>query len=132
MKIAKTVAVAGMVAAMLASASAQTDAPPSGVVRPKLTATIYVTNGSSVTAYAPGSNGNVAPIGVIGASGDSLTSSEGDSAIGHSWIRWARGIAVDQRGKIYVANGADGGNRIVIFSAGSRGNVAPISHHRGY
>jgi hypothetical protein len=120
MRIGKTVAVAGLVAAMLSTGVAR-PAPP------KLTATIYVTNGSSVTAYAAGSHGNVAPIAVIGDRSDSLSASEGDSTTGHSWIRWARGIAVDQRGKIYVANGADGGNRIVIFSAGSRGNVAPIA-----
>ena len=53
------------------------------------------------------------------------------TATGQTGIRWARGIAVDQHGKIYVANGADGGNRIAVFPAGSRGNVAPMATIEG-
>jgi hypothetical protein len=82
---------------------------------------IYVTNdgsagggSDSVTIYAAGSNGNVAPMATI--SGP-LTQ-----------LNLPSGIAVDSSGNIYVANdGSDGGgvDSITVFSPGSSGNVAP-------
>jgi len=115
--IAKTVAVAGLVAAMLASAAAQTDAPPTAVATPappKLTATIYVSNGNSVTAYAPGSYGNVAPINVISDRSDLLRS---------PW-----GIALDSAGNIYVASFDSGGRgAISMYKAGSSGVSVPTA-----
>ena len=117
MNIAKTAAVAGLVAAMLATASAETDAPPTGVATPappKLTDTIYVSNGNSVTVYAPGSNGNVAPINVISDRSDLLSS---------PW-----GIALDSAGNIYVASYDSGGRGAVsVYKAGSSGNCVPTA-----
>ena len=82
---------------------------------------IYVTNdgslsggSDSVTIYAAGSHGNVAPMATI--SGP-LTQLDLPS-----------GIAVDSSGNIYVANdGSDGGNidSITVYPPGSNGNVAP-------
>ena len=81
---------------------------------PKLTATIYVSNGNSVTAYAPGSNGNVAPINVISDRSDLLSS---------PW-----GIALDSAGNIYVASYDSGGRGAVsVYKAGSSGNSVPIA-----
>ncbi len=82
---------------------------------------IYVTNdgsvsggADSVTIYAAGSHGNVAPMATI--SGP-LTQ-----------LNLPSGIAVDSSGNIYVANdGSDGGNidSITVYPPGSNGNVAP-------
>ncbi len=114
MNVAKTVAVAGLLVGILASASAQTAGPESGVATPmptapKLTATIFVSNGNSVTAYAPGSNGNVAPIASI---------SDRSNLFSSPW-----GIAVDSKGNIYVASYDSGGRgAISVYRAGSNSN----------
>ncbi len=86
--------------------------------------TIYVANHpqglvpGSVTEYAPGSNGDVAPIATI--SGP------------HTGLNAPQGIALDARGNIYVGahfeNGTGGiDGRVTIYPAGSNGDVAPIA-----
>jgi hypothetical protein len=80
---------------------------------------IYVANGlntttPSVTVYAAGSNGNVAPIATIAGPNTGLADPSG--------------IAVDPTGRIYVGNeNSPSFNGIVtVYNAGANGNVAPI------
>ena len=121
MNVAKIVAVAGLLIGMLASASAQTAGPVSGVATPtmaapKLTATIFVSNLGSITAYAPGSNGNVAPIAAIS-----------DRS---NMIEMPYGIALDSKANIYVANYEGGPARtgtITVYPAGSDGDTTPTA-----
>lgn len=68
---------------------------------------VYAAGGGTVTVYAPGSNGNVAP---------SHTISGANTGLDH-----ASGIAVDGRGKIYVVNSTS----VTEYAAGSNGNVKP-------
>jgi hypothetical protein len=63
----------------------------------------------SVVYYPVGSNGNVAPAGMIAGSNTMLTQVDG--------------IVVDQRGFIWVADSDT--NMILAFAPGSTGNVAP-------
>lgn len=119
MKIAKALTAAGLIAGMLASAYAQPARPESGVAPtlapPKLTATIFVSNAGSITAYAPGSNGNVAPVAAI---------SDRSNMPEMPW-----GIALDSRANIYVANYEGGPNSIgtvTVYAAGSDGDTTPI------
>jgi hypothetical protein len=65
----------------------------------------FGTGGGTVTVYAPGSNGNVPPSRTISGAKTGLDN--------------ANGIAVDARGKIYVANSAS----VTEYAAGSNGNV---------
>lgn len=87
---------------------------PSGVAIDRINGDIYVENyagsssGGSVTFYAPGSDGNVAPLGTIAGSNTQLDTSFG--------------LTLDSSGNIYVPNADD---LITIYSAGSNGNVAP-------
>jgi hypothetical protein len=67
----------------------------------------YGTGGDTVTIYAPGSNGNVAPSRTISGAKTGLDN------IG--------GIAVDASGKIYVVNATS----VTEYAAGSNGNVKP-------
>ncbi len=70
-------------------------------------------NGSSITTYAPGAEGNVAPEATIA-----------DAASKRTQLNSPAGMALDSRGNIYVTN--DGGsNSITVYAAGSNGNVAP-------
>jgi SMP-30/Gluconolactonase/LRE-like region len=90
---------------------------------------IYVANGggqddppegsSAITVYPPGSYANVKEIATISGGGS-------DDKTG---ISFAEAIAVDSRGRIYLADsgGKDGTARIAIFSANSDGNMAPIA-----
>src|SRR5436853_73429 len=73
---------------------------------------IFVTNnfGQSVTAYAPGSNGNSAPIATISG--------------GNTGINGPNGVAVESDGTIVVSN--SGNSSITFYAAGANGNVAPI------
>jgi hypothetical protein len=80
---------------------------------------IYVANGlgtttPSVTVYAAGSNGNVAPIATIAGSNTGLADPSG--------------VAVDAVGRIYVGNeNSPSFNGIVtVYAANANGNVAPI------
>jgi acylphosphatase len=79
---------------------------------------IYVANqtfpnsgNGSLTVYAAGANGNVAPTETI----------EGAS----TELDLPAGIALDSSDHIYAANPAD--SSITVYAAGSNGNVAPIN-----
>ncbi len=81
---------------------------------------LYVTNSIpfpadsySVTVYAPGATGNVAPVATIAGSNTGLNGPVG--------------IAVDATGRLYVANA----NSISIYSAGATGNAAPLATIQG-
>ncbi|MGC2276078.1 MAG: hypothetical protein WA571_08715, partial [Candidatus Binatus sp.] len=93
---------------------------------------IYVLNegegarkGGSVVVFAPGSNGNVAPIATISGS--------------NTGIRSPKAIALDYRGNIYVANeeGVPPGPNIErpggvsVYPARSNGDVKPTASIRG-
>ena len=77
---------------------------------------IYAANGpeeesneSTITAYSPGANGNVAPIATIGGTNTGLLDPQG--------------LALDASGNIYVGNSTPS---ITVYTAGANGNVAPI------
>jgi hypothetical protein len=84
---------------------------------------IYVANAGrygsppSIRAYSAGSNGNVPPIATISGSNTGLNG------------RHIRGISLDSKGNLYVTNdGRDGmASSIIVFKAGSTGNVKPIA-----
>ena len=81
-----------------------------------MTATIYVKNAASVTAYASGSNGNVLPIASISAR---------DNMLEEPWS-----VALDSKANIYVANYGGGANSIgtiTVYAAGSDGDATPIA-----
>ncbi len=71
----------------------------------------------SITVYAPGSHGNVAPVAII--SGDK------------TGLNSPAGIAVDSVGNIYVTNdvlvspSGGGDDKITVYARGSDGNTAP-------
>jgi hypothetical protein len=72
---------------------------------------LYVANSgnNSITIYAAGASGNVAPTATIAGSNTGLNNPVG--------------IALDASGRLYVAQGS----AIVVFAAGASGNVAPIA-----
>ncbi len=72
----------------------------------------------SVQIFGAGSNGDIAPIATISGSTTGLAQPEG--------------IALDQAGRIYVANESysslsGAGNSVTIYSAGSSGDSAPLA-----
>ena len=70
----------------------------------------------AIEIFARGAYGNVAPIAII----------KGPKAALHS----PQGIAFDQKGQLYVAQGrggASGSGEIKVFAAGARGDAAPIA-----
>ena len=68
----------------------------------------------SVTVFAAGANGNVAPTRVITGSNTGLTNT-------------TTGIAVDAVGNIYVGDACCvTGGSVLVYAAGANGNVAPI------
>ena len=69
----------------------------------------------SITFYAPGSNGNVAPLGTIAGS--------------NTMLSYPYGVTLDPSGNIYVANGT--GTTITVYAPGSSGNVAPAQYIGG-
>jgi sugar lactone lactonase YvrE len=75
------------------------------------------TNDGSVTEYAVGSNGDVAPIATITSTG---------FAVG-----FPHGIALDPAGNIYVANFIGNNGSISVFAPGSNGNATPIASIAG-
>ena len=85
------------------------------------TGRLYVANSASsngnpsVTIYAAGARGNVAPIATIGGANTGLVH--------------PRGIALDAAGRLYVANGSLTGTSgsITVYSAGATGDAAPIA-----
>jgi sugar lactone lactonase YvrE len=88
---------------------------------------IYVTNiaghspGSdgNVLVYAPGANGNVAPIrNITGALTELLSSN------------LPEGLTVDALGTTYASTGSTG-NQILVYAAGTNGNVAPTRRIAG-
>ncbi|MGH7812766.1 MAG: hypothetical protein ACREQI_02015 [Candidatus Binataceae bacterium] len=68
----------------------------------------------SITAYAPGAWGDVAP--VVNITGDTA----GDSNAG---LNGPAAVSLDPGGNIYVTNGL--GANVTVYSAGSNGNVSP-------
>jgi hypothetical protein len=95
--------------------------PSTGVLSPTgialdSTSNIYVTNlgNSSVTVYAAGSAGNVAPMATISGANTGLLN--------------PTGIALDSANRIYVANGLNTTTpSVTVYAAGANGNVAPIA-----
>jgi sugar lactone lactonase YvrE len=65
--------------------------------------------GNSITVYAPGTSGNAAPTATIVGT---LTG-----------LNRPAGLALDQRGNLYVAN--SGGNSITVYALGANGNASP-------
>src|SRR5439155_211930 len=83
---------------------------------------LYVANhcANSITVYAPGANGDVAPDRAIVGDQTGLSSPSG--------------LALDASGRIYVTNQGDlfGENASVeIFSSGASGNAAPLARIAG-
>jgi hypothetical protein len=79
---------------------------------------MYVANfyGGNFVVFAAGSNGNVAPISTV--SGDKTR------------LGFPSGVALDAKSNIYIANEAESPNRpdsVLVYAAGSNGNVAPIA-----
>lgn len=90
---------------------------------------VYVVNGGAdfdltdpvgrIDIYAAGSSGNVAAIAVI--------------AGNHTRIENPHAVALDSSGKIYVTDSGDeeietkSPPRVMVYSAGSKGNVSPIN-----
>jgi 6-phosphogluconolactonase (cycloisomerase 2 family) len=82
--------------------------------------TLYVANNTaapagSVTVYAPGANGNVAPVRTIAGS--------------NTGILAPKAVALDPAGRIYVANQL--ANTVTIYAHGANGNVAPVAKITG-
>lgn len=78
------------------------------------------TNSGSITVYQSQATGNVLPLSVIGGSASALGS--------------PRGIAVDSNSNIYVANVTQAptlASSILVFAAGSAGNISPSSFIAG-
>jgi sugar lactone lactonase YvrE len=78
---------------------------------------MYVTNWNTmaVTVYAPGANGDVAPIRTISGS--------------KTGIYHPSSVAVDRKGMIYVASAGEGspaGCCVTVYAKDANGDVAPI------
>ena len=69
----------------------------------------------SVTVYAAGASGNVAPIATIG----------GSSSTDNTGLNYPVGIARDGAGRLYVTN--PGPNTVTVFAAGASGNATPAT-----
>ncbi len=67
----------------------------------------------SITVYAAGANGNVAPIASISGS--------------QTFLACPQDVALDSAGNIYVANSGS----VTVYTAGASGNVAPIRTIQG-
>ena len=104
-------ALSGAAVAALAFMSATSTSMPA--VAAPTTGTIYVANSSadSVTEYALGSNGDVAPAALL----------EGAS----TGLSFPTGVAVDSSGDLFVAN--LGNNSITEYAPGAAGNASPLT-----
>ena len=97
-----------------------TTVTPATLAIPPPHQSLYVTDTTNgIYVFAPGANGNVAPIRRIAGANTGLNSPSG--------------VALDAMGNIYVANGASnavatsGGNgSITVYAPDANGNVAPI------
>jgi sugar lactone lactonase YvrE len=83
---------------------------------------IFVVNetaspGGSVTEYAKGANGNVAPLLDINGSNTALAGPEG--------------VGLDSSGNVYATNFGDSANSVTEYAAGATGNVKPIATIQG-
>src|SRR5437667_153373 len=82
---------------------------------------LYVVNSwssigsTSITVYAAGASGNVAPIATIG----------GSSSTDNTGLNYPVGIARDGAGRLYVTN--PGPNTVTVFAAGATGNATPAT-----
>jgi hypothetical protein len=74
---------------------------------------LYVANlgNGSITVYAAGASGNVAPVRRLGG-----------PAAANSQLTQPYGVAVDSGGRIFVTQG----NTFMVFAAGANGNQAPV------
>ncbi|MGD0118940.1 MAG: NHL repeat-containing protein [Candidatus Binatus sp.] len=99
MRLAKAAAVAALLLAMIGPGRVAA----AGTKRP----TIFVANGSEVTAYPASSRGDVSPI--------ALSTDMYDP----------NGIAIDASGRIYVANSYT--NTVTVYAANANGSVPPIT-----
>ncbi|MGA7353974.1 MAG: hypothetical protein WA431_13115 [Candidatus Cybelea sp.] len=79
---------------------------------------LYVANSNNVLVFAPSANGNATPVATIGG-GRTLIPRRGLGT---------QSVAVAKNGKIFVGiqNYAATSSSILVFAAGSNGNVAPI------
>jgi sugar lactone lactonase YvrE len=84
------------------------------------TGTLYADNtgGATVQVFAPGANGNVAPVRSIGGSMTGLGGPDD--------------IVVSFSGQLYVSNGfSTGTNSVTVYAPGANGNVAPVQQIQG-
>jgi sugar lactone lactonase YvrE len=98
MRLAKAAAVAALLLAMIGPGRVAA----AGTKRP----TIFVANGSEVTAYPTSSRGDVSPIALS------------------TDMYYPNGIATDASGRIYVANVY--ADTVSVYAANANGNVPPI------
>lgn len=105
----------------ITGAKTQLNSPSGIAVDPR--GFIYIVNAnktfqgpSTVTVYAPGANGNVAPLRTIAGSNTGLV--------------YSVGIALDADLNIYVSSYVS--PEIAVFAAGANGNVAPIRTIHGH
>jgi sugar lactone lactonase YvrE len=78
----------------------------------------YGTENVTVTVYAPGVAGDVEPVRSI------IVNAGRRSAGGRLGLEWPEGIAVDERGTVYLANYWPG-NAVAVYAPGAEGDVAP-------
>jgi sugar lactone lactonase YvrE len=78
----------------------------------------YGTDNVTVTVYAPGAAGDVEPVRSI------IVNAGRRSAGGRLGLEWPGGIAVDERGTVYLANYRPGA-AVAVYPPGAEGDVAP-------
>jgi sugar lactone lactonase YvrE len=85
------------------------------------------TNASAVLKFAPGADGNVAPIAVI----PSRMPPPGEMAAVNTRLDIASGVALDYDGSIYVVTCPEflrpGESKLLRFDPGASGDVAPVA-----
>lgn len=78
----------------------------------------YGTENVTVTVYAPGAAGDVEPVRSI------IVNAGRRSAGGRLGLEWPGGIAVDERGTVYLANYWPG-TAVAVYNPGAEGDVVP-------